>query len=208
MSQLPPDPRYGQEPPDDPYYAIPQRQQTNVYSVISLICGLAMCIPIATGLAAIILGIMGIRRSRDPRFGGRSMAVAGLILGILSVLGWIIISAIAYTGYQRVRPGLELTDAYLQDLASGDVAAANARSAENLSSQQIAQLSAQVQELGPSRGFSPSNFAYHSDQAGERWQFIGRARFGETDRPVTITIIRVDGQWKVSQLTIGDSTIE
>jgi len=43
----------------------------------------AGCVPFLTGLLAVIFGVVGMRRTRDRRVGGRGLAIAGLCLGIV-----------------------------------------------------------------------------------------------------------------------------
>jgi hypothetical protein len=86
--------------------------KTNVLSIISLVGGilglLGMClgvIPVVGlfcsvpgglfGLAALILGLVGINKVKTTGEKGRGMAIAGLILGVLTLLGlcvYVIIS--------------------------------------------------------------------------------------------------------------------
>jgi prepilin-type processing-associated H-X9-DG protein len=47
-----------------------------------------LCIPFAPGIASIACGAMGMRRARDPAVTGKGLAIAGLVLGVLNVLGW------------------------------------------------------------------------------------------------------------------------
>ena len=101
MSQLPPSPPSPfppQQPAGQPvvpggaYTMAPQRQ-TSGAAVASLICGILGCVPLLTGLLAIILGIVGLRtNARATRYTGRGMAIAGLILGLISLIAWGVIA--------------------------------------------------------------------------------------------------------------------
>ena len=62
--------------------------RTSTWSIVSLVCGCLLCIPFVTGILAGVFGFLGIRHSRDPNNSGKGMAVAGLVLGIVNVLGW------------------------------------------------------------------------------------------------------------------------
>jgi len=81
----------------DPVYMQAPPAQSNGKAVAALICGIAgLCIGFAA-IAAIILGVMG-RKSPVQR----GMATAGLVLGIIGVVGWaislvvLIIGAVTY----------------------------------------------------------------------------------------------------------------
>jgi prepilin-type processing-associated H-X9-DG protein len=51
----------------------------------SLICGIFLCFPPAS-LAAVILGIVGLNRSKAAQVGGEGKAIAGIVLGALGLI--------------------------------------------------------------------------------------------------------------------------
>jgi prepilin-type processing-associated H-X9-DG protein len=60
-------------------------RKRNGMAIASLVCGLLGCIPIASVLA-VIFGIIGIRKSKNPHVGQKGWAIAGIVLGFLGVL--------------------------------------------------------------------------------------------------------------------------
>lgn len=84
MTEAPPPPEPAMEPPPP---AAPEG--TNGLAIASLICGIVGCIP-GLGIAAVVTGHMALGRIKISGQGGRGMAIAGLILGYLSIVGWII----------------------------------------------------------------------------------------------------------------------
>ena len=95
---MPSGPGYGQAPPyppGAPPYApmqppgvgyagpyAPQPAATSGFAIWSLVCGiLGFCLPIPSSLLAIIFGIIGLNKTRDPRVGGKGMSIAGICLG-------------------------------------------------------------------------------------------------------------------------------
>jgi prepilin-type processing-associated H-X9-DG protein len=67
-------------------------QQSNGWALASLILGICGCLGI-TGLLAIIFGIVGLTKTKDPRVGGKSMAITGIILGsVFLIVGPCMIS--------------------------------------------------------------------------------------------------------------------
>jgi predicted Zn finger-like uncharacterized protein/prepilin-type processing-associated H-X9-DG protein len=63
-----------------PMYGGPQKPNgLAVASFAIALCGLL--IPILPGIAAIILGILGIKKTRDPSVGGKGLAIAGISVG-------------------------------------------------------------------------------------------------------------------------------
>jgi prepilin-type processing-associated H-X9-DG protein len=61
--------------------------QPNGLAVASLIVGIvSFCLPVIGSIAAIVLGIVGLSRTKDPRVGGKGMATTGIVLGAVSIL--------------------------------------------------------------------------------------------------------------------------
>ncbi len=67
--------------PNPGYYGAPPPQQTNWWAVVSLIFGV-----LGGVLVSVICGIVGLNRARQGH-GGRGLAIAGLVLSALWVLG-------------------------------------------------------------------------------------------------------------------------
>ena len=81
-------------PPPVPYggYAPIVPTVGNGLAVTSLVFGIiGFCIPILGGIVAIITGILGLSRTKDPRVGGRGLAIAGLVLGCISILASLVV---------------------------------------------------------------------------------------------------------------------
>ncbi len=77
---------YPQVPPSPGY--IQKREQG--LAIASLVCGVLsfLCCSVLTGIPAIVLGIMAMMKEKsDPaRYGGKGMAIAGIVLGSVSIL--------------------------------------------------------------------------------------------------------------------------
>ncbi len=68
--------------------------QTNGFAIAALICGIAgMCplLPFIASIAAIVLGALGRKKEN-----GKGMALAGLIIGIIGVAGWVLYIILAF----------------------------------------------------------------------------------------------------------------
>ncbi|MFE5340986.1 DUF4190 domain-containing protein [Isoptericola sp. NPDC056578] len=59
---------------------------TDGFSIAALITGILGISPVALGL-----GIAGMRRTRRTGQSGRGMAIAGVVLGALGILGWLVV---------------------------------------------------------------------------------------------------------------------
>lgn len=84
-------------PPQQPY----QPQKTNGLAVAGFVCSLIPCV----SLIGLILSAVGLNQiSKDPSQGGKGLAIAGLVLGILGTIGWafyyfVVIAAVSSVGY-------------------------------------------------------------------------------------------------------------
>jgi hypothetical protein len=84
-----PSPNWGANYPTPPGgYAIQKKEQG--LAIGSLVCGILsfLCCSVFTGIPAIVLGIMAISKEKnDPgRYGGKGMAIGGIVLGAVSIL--------------------------------------------------------------------------------------------------------------------------
>jgi predicted Zn finger-like uncharacterized protein/prepilin-type processing-associated H-X9-DG protein len=72
--------------PQQVSYATPQAQATNGLAVASLVTGILGLFAPLVGIVGIVLGIMGLRKTRDPSIGGQGMAIAGIVTGSLGII--------------------------------------------------------------------------------------------------------------------------
>jgi hypothetical protein len=148
MSQVPPPPQppYPQQPYGQPPQGYPppgqvapaqQQRRTSGAAVASLVFGLLGCIPFVTGLLAVVCGILGISKTKDPRYSGRGLAIAGLLLGLLSIVLWGIFGSGAYALYAYGKPAREAATQYARDLSGGSLDAAMANSTSTITRDEL-----------------------------------------------------------------------
>lgn len=62
-----------------------QPATTSGWAIGSLVCGiLSFCTPPIGNILAIVFGIIGLNKTRDPRVGGKGLSIAGICLGCVS----------------------------------------------------------------------------------------------------------------------------
>lgn len=97
---------YGQQPPN-PYgggggggssFNAPgaggfEQPKTDGVSIAALVTGLLCCAPVS-----LILGIVGIKRTKGGQRKGRGLAITGLVLGLVGLLVWIGVGIAAIAG--------------------------------------------------------------------------------------------------------------
>ncbi len=95
--------------PASVYTGAPLQAQSNGLATAALVCGiLILCFGCLTGIPALVLGIMGLKKSEELGGTGKGQAVAGIVLGALSIVGvilyfiWVVViaaSGSSSTGY-------------------------------------------------------------------------------------------------------------
>ena len=67
-------------------YQPPPQQATNGFAIGSLICGImGLFIPLLPSLLGIVLGIIGLKKTKDPRIGGKGLAIAGISVSAATI---------------------------------------------------------------------------------------------------------------------------
>ena len=153
MSQAMPPP--GSYPP--PGFQPAPAPKTNGLAIASLICGILFCVPYLASLSAIILGILGIQKSKQPGTGGKGMAIAGLVLGVLGLLISVAGTAFILTApkwgsafiAQALREPVRQTGTrFVESLTSGDGQSASQHTTANFSTISLATLGAEMKSYG------------------------------------------------------------
>jgi predicted Zn finger-like uncharacterized protein/prepilin-type processing-associated H-X9-DG protein len=68
-------------------YQPPPQQESNGLAVASLIFGIiGLFIPVIPSIVGVILGILGLKKTKDPRVGGKGLAIAGIAVSCASFL--------------------------------------------------------------------------------------------------------------------------
>jgi hypothetical protein len=198
MTQFPP-PQPSQNPFPYVYGGAPQR--TNGPAVASLVLGVLGCIPFLTGLLAILLGIIGIRKSRDPSVGGKGLAIAGLVLGIVSVLGWSGFGSVLGYAYLESRPAGVVAQQFLQDVSTGNISGATTNSV-GLPSSQLQALNAELAPYGTLQSVSLSSFNL-SDVNGRTTMHLGGiATFANGPKTCSFDLVKTGGTYKVTSCSV------
>ena len=139
-------------PPAMPGYpspgAYPPPPSGNGFAVASLICSiLGFCVFFLGGLLGVIFGLLGLRRAREPGAPGKGLAIAGIVIGVLSLITSGLFAAGGAKLFQKVMgiagPMQKVSQQYVTELQQGNIDAAMAQttglSREEVESQSAAQ---------------------------------------------------------------------
>lgn len=203
MSQSPVPP--SSYPPPSPYGApMPgEPRQGNGMAVTSLVMGLLLCIPFITGLGGIIFGAIGIKKTKDPRVGGKGLAIAGLVLGIFNILLWALAGGAIWAGVYAMISGTatqrEIARTFIKDLSEGNVdAAAAACDPAAIKRPELLQESQTMKAWGALKDTTTLGFNANAG-TGTLPQIVvsGSAEFANAHKSFIVTLHKQNDQWKI-----------
>jgi hypothetical protein len=182
----------------------PAPKQNNGPAIASLVFGILGCIPFVTGLLAIVLGAVGLRKARDPYVGGKGLAIAGLLLGVLSVTLWALLGRGAYNLYAHGKPARDLANAFARDLSAGNVDAALARCTPAIKRADLVTVSDKLKAAGPLQDTTMPVFTTNTAGGATTAEVAGVARFGgnNVQPPYFLRLVKEGGTFKIDGFSI------
>jgi hypothetical protein len=214
----PPPPGYGAPPPGGyggpPQQGypggVPQPQRSNGAAIASLICSLLGCIPFITSLLAILLGIIGIRNTKDPRVGGKGMAIAGLILGLLGLAVWGLMGGTIWALIQGTAPMRDSAKAFVTDLANGNVAQAQTHATSRMTKPKLDAVSASLQSMGKLQDVTCVGFKIDkSGNTGTVGQVGAHLAFsGGSQQSILLQMTKQGDQWLVDEIETDPNKVK
>ncbi|HEV2294964.1 MAG TPA: DUF4190 domain-containing protein [Tepidisphaeraceae bacterium] len=208
MSQLPQPPEgLGPEdfaPMGVPQPEYPQRHQpgtlTNGWAIASLVSGLLGCVPYAMGVIALVTGIIGLKKTSDPRYTGRGMAIGGIVLGALSLVFWLFFSTMIFGLFKAAGQPRQLAQDFVKMTSEGAIDAAMQHAAPNVEPAEMERLAAQMQEWGACQDVTSYSSSIKVAGGLTTCEVQGTATFADAERPFAMTLIKQGDAWKVSRL--------
>jgi prepilin-type processing-associated H-X9-DG protein len=77
--------------------------RSNVPAVVALVCGVLLFVPFVSGIAAIVLGRLGVRRADELHGRGRRTSQAAIVLGIVNLVLSVALVAASFPAMSRAR---------------------------------------------------------------------------------------------------------
>ena len=90
-----------ERPPLD--YVPVQATRSNIPATLGLVCGVLLFVPFASGIAAVVLGRLGLRRADELYGRGRRTAQAAVVLGLINLVLSVLLVAASFPAVGRAR---------------------------------------------------------------------------------------------------------
>ncbi len=181
------------------------KPRTSAAAIASLVCGLLGCVPFLTGLAAVVLGIVGIKKTKDPMITGKGMAIAGLVLGCLSLAGWTVTTAVSaygvYAALQLGEPARKTAEQFTRDLSEGKIDEAVALSVEGMDRASLAAMSERMKSWGTFQSLSMTSINIQTVNEKTEFTIGGAANFATETKSYTITLHKAGETYKVAKFS-------
>lgn len=194
MSQFPPP-----VPPSVVVHAQSQRQPANVWATVSLICGIMGCL-VVTPLIAVVTGLIGIGQSK--RRGGRGTALAGMALGVLWLVAFVLGCLWVYEdGSMAIARGRRpMTVELINRLPEGKLEGPN--SPFRIGNARAKELADIARPLGACRDvvIKHARFSNRDDVFGVEYQ--GDAIFEHGRWPVAVRVVLDGNGWSFTELDL------
>ena len=211
MSQYPPNPGQPMQPPFGqapipPQYGQPYGDQgypqqprgTSGAAIGSLICGILGCFGI-TPFIALILGFVGIGATKNGQKSGRGMAIAGIILALLWLGGFVLFGGGIYAIYIGSKPARAVATQFTNDMLAGNVDAAVAECDPEMSREDLQAASDKMKSWGTLNNLTVVGAKVDNTNGITQWELGGSAQFSSAGpKAATFSIKKEsDGSLKI-----------
>jgi hypothetical protein len=172
----------------------------SIASVASLACGVFLIVPFFAGLAAVVLGIIGIRQANESNLRGRRLAIAGVILGLLNVAGW--------TAYFKMigeisGPGRSVARLFINDLDSANDADARRQCLDSVHSDRLQAASNRLKDWGGVKTISVLYVSHETADGIITGSVRGTLRTPAGEHAFQLqTVCQDSSNWKISDFSL------
>ena len=204
MSQY--DPSEFDEIPDPTRYR--PSPPTSGMAIASLVCGVMICGLMATSILAVIFGIVGLQKTRGGAYGGRGLAISGLILGLVGVGAWLFagstIYIMAHNLLREQAKARTVATRFVQDVSEGKIDAAMERALPGLDRAKLAAASETMKAGGPFNELAGDFQPIPDRRAMDfRWELAGDVIFSRDRKPVRMSLAKDgNGEYRIERFDL------
>jgi Domain of unknown function (DUF4190) len=174
------------------------RRPWSVAALAGVACGIFLIVPFIAGIAAVALGVMGLRETREPRMRGRRLAMAAIALGLVNIVGW---SAYAVFISRISAPGRTVAHRFVTELNQDRTSDALQDCTGNISETRLQAAADQLRQWGGAK--SVAVLYINSDTANgiTTGSVRGSIHTPGGDHSFLLHTVGQDGTWKVGDFS-------
>lgn len=195
-------PPVGAVPPGQPVHYTNQ-PKNNPLAIVSLICGIVGCLFI-TPIIGIVTGVIALGKSKLQ--GGKGMAVAGIVLSLLWIVGGAGFGLLTYWGVGKLysmvedlakKPAIE----FVNHLGEGDLASASKMT--NIPESELQPVAEYIKPLGKCTDINIQTPSIQKNNGVTTAQFRGTATFEKGVKQIYIDVVEgPNGQVKINEIQL------
>jgi len=175
-----------------------QPRGSNAWGIVSLITGLiGFCIPFVGGGLAILFGVIGIAKGRRVK-AGVGLSVFGLVLGLLSLGMYLLFGSAIFAAVGLTKANREVAKQFINDLAAGNVSAAQNQTDGSISQQKLQDLSTEMKGYGTVTDVTTLATNVQNSNA----DLGGIISFGTTKKGFSMKQTKSGDKWKVTDFEL------
>jgi hypothetical protein len=179
--------------------APPSRRTWDLFSILSVVCGAILIVPFLTGIAAIVLGVMGLRNTGIHHTRGKRLAKVGIILGVVNLVGWwgyfAFVSAMS-------QPGREAAHRFITDLTSNDPTAAKRDCTGSVSTESLQTAASQIKSWGNIQRVSVLSVGTDNDNGILSGNVDGAITTASSEHSFHLHAVEIGASgWKIREFT-------
>jgi len=187
-------------PPPIHTYPLPT-PRSNSWAIAGLVFGILGCVPILTGLLAVAFSWIGLRKAgRDPQKSGRGLAIAGLILGLVSLVAWTLGGGGVYAFYVGTTEIRATANEVVRDLGQGKIDAAAALFDKPVASDHFDSINQLVQNQGAFVDSAANSVSANNVNGNKTAEVSGTATFANGAVQYDVSLVKIGDKWKVKDV--------
>src|SRR6266576_4444715 len=155
--------------------------------------GILSCIP-GVGLLAILFGALGMGKAKDPRIGGKGLAIVGILLGLISIVAYAAVGYGIYWGAGKLKEmasGIQFIGA----LNRGNIAEAKTYTTGKMTDAELAQLSVTMKSMGEFKQLLNPTTKFENDVLDIK----GTGKFTNGNKEIHFVMVKTPTGYKVDK---------
>lgn len=181
---------------------VPVRRPVSGLAVSSLVCSLLFCMPFVTSAVGALLGLVGVLTTGPgAKRSGRGIALAGLMLGVIGLVGWTYVSVQVYRGF--VVP-IQQAVVFAQAIEAGDYTKAAAFTVPPFDPETMPGIVDRLKQLGAFKELMEPRFERVTENGFRHLRIGGVGLFAKGRQAFDLEIVETPQGWRIRRFDLLD----